>query len=424
MTLSVASAVERLFDNTAWRITAWDGSATGPTEGRAMHVQRERGLRHLVTAPGSLGMARAYLEGDLVFPEVSPGDPYDTLAHLEDGLRPRVPAARAVPELVRFFAAHPPTFPPRPVEEAPSRVRRLASGLAHGRRRDAEAVAHHYDVSNRFYELVLGPSMAYTCAVYPSPEAPLETAQEAKFDLVCRKLGLRPGMRLLDVGCGWGGMISHAVRHYGVSALGVTLSKEQAAYAVRRLAEEGIDDRATVRHQDYRDVGEDGFDAVASIGLTEHIGPRNYARYFAFLRDRLVDGGRLLNHCITRPDNGHASIPERGFINRYVFPDGGLTGSGDIVTHAENAGFEVRHHENLREHYALTCRDWCANLARNWEECVTEAGAGRAKIWGLYLAGSRLSFERNRIQLHQVLAVRTSPGGRSGFGLDPLYPRP
>ena len=422
MTMTVAQAVEHLFDNTALRVSAYDGSMSGPEDGWPTRIASERGLNYLLTAPGSLGLARAYLQDELVFEGVDEGDPYDLLVALEDGLVPRGPQWRGIPELARFAAAHRWRLPQLPPEETPSRARRLASGLAHGRRRDARAIAHHYDVSNRFYELVLGPLMAYTCAAYPSADATLEQAQEAKFDLVCRKLGLEPGMRLLDVGCGWGGMVRHAVRHYGVSALGVTLSREQATYAAARLDREGLGPRAQIRHQDYRDVAEDGFDAVSSIGLTEHIGPRNYPAYFRFLRSRLVDGGRLLNHCITRHDNGHDAVPERGFINRYVFPDGGLTGSGDIVTAAENAGLEVRHHENLREHYGLTCRDWCANLSANWEECVVEAGRGTARVWGLYLAGSRLSFERNRIQLHQVLFARTSAAGRSGFGLATLFP--
>lgn len=422
MTMTVAQAVEHLFDNTALRVGAYDGSMSGPEDGWPTRIASERGLNYLLTAPGSLGLARAYLQDELVFEGVDEGDPYDLLVALEDGLVPRGQQWRGIPELARFAAAHRWRLPQLPPEETPSRARRLASGLAHGRRRDARAIAHHYDVSNRFYDLVLGPSMAYTCAAYPSADATLEQAQEAKFDLVCRKLGLEPGMRLLDVGCGWGGMVRHAVRHYGVSALGVTLSREQATYAAARLDREGLGARAQIRHQDYRDVAEDGFDAVSSIGLTEHIGPRNYPAYFRFLRSRLVDGGRLLNHCITRHDNGHDAVPERGFINRYVFPDGGLTGSGDIVTAAENAGLEVRHHENLREHYGLTCRDWCANLSANWEECVVEAGRGTARVWGLYLAGSRLSFERNRIQLHQVLFARTSAAGRSGFGLSTLFP--
>ncbi len=160
---------------------------------------------------------------------------------------------------------------------------------------------------------------------------------------------------------------------------------------------------------------------MSSIGLTEHIGVPNYPAYFRFLRSRLREGGRLLNHCITRPDNLHPGLPSRGFINRYVFPDGGLTGSGDIVTVMEDEGFEVRHQENLREHYAMTTRDWCDNLSANWDAAVAEAGLGVARVWGIYLAGSRLSFERNRIQLHQVLASKTSAQGESGFGLRPTW---
>lgn len=421
-TMTVGEAVDRLFHNSSVRLLAWDGSTSGPADGLPMRLLSERGLNYLLTAPGSLGLARAYLTDQLVIDDVDDGDPYEVLRLLEDGLTPRRPRPADLPDLARFLMTYRPRVPELPPEETPSRLRRLADGLSHGRRRDASAIAHHYDVSNRFYEMVLGPSMAYTCAAYPSAESSLEEAQAAKFDLVCRKLGLEPGMRLLDVGCGWGGMVSHAVQHYGVTAVGVTLSAAQAQYGTQRMQREGIADRAQIRHLDYRDIAESGFDAVSSIGLTEHVGPQNYPRYFAFLRERLVDGGRLLNHCITRPDNGHGSAPERGFINRYVFPDGGLTGSGDIVVAAEDAGFEVRHHENLREHYALTLRDWCANLSKNWDDCVAEAGRNTSRVWGLYLAGSRLSFERNRIQLHQVLAVRTGDDGRSGFGLATLWP--
>src|SRR6478609_9502037 len=190
--------------------------------------------------------------------------------------------------------------------------------------------------------------MACTCSVYPTLDATLEEAQVHTFDLVCRKLELRPGMRLLDVGCGWGGMVRHAVLHYGVTAIGVTLSKEQASWGAERMAREGLDDRGDIRHGDYRDIAEGGFDAVSSIGLTEHIGVAQYPAYFGFLRDRLRPGGRLLNHCITRPSNRHAPRVRGGFIDRYVFPDGELTGVGKIVTEIQEVGLEVRHSENLR----------------------------------------------------------------------------
>jgi cyclopropane-fatty-acyl-phospholipid synthase len=261
--------------------------------------------------------------------------------------------------------------------------------------------------------------MTYTCAVFPHEDATLEQAQAEKYDLVCRKLGLRPGQRLLDIGSGWGGMVRHAAREYGVTAVGVTLSRNQAGWAQAAIERDGLADRAEVRFGDFRDVTETGFDAVSSIGLTEHVGIRNYPSYFAFIRDRLRPGGRMLNHCITRPDNN--SRDTGAFIDRYVFPDGELTGSGRIITEAQNAGLEVRHEENLREHYALTLKGWCANLVQNWDACVAEVGTGTAKVWGLYMAGSRVGFERNQIQLHQVLASRTDEQGRSGFALRPTW---
>jgi cyclopropane-fatty-acyl-phospholipid synthase len=257
--------------------------------------------------------------------------------------------------------------------------------------------------------------MTYTCAVFPTEDATLEEAQHAKYDLVARKLDLQPGQRLLDVGCGWGGMVRHAAREYGVRALGVTLSREQAQWAQEAIKREGLDHLAEVRHLDYRDVPDSGFDAVSSIGLTEHIGVDNYPAYFGFLRDKLKPQGRLLNHCITRPDNRPTQTG--AFIDRYVFPDGELTGSGTIITEIQDAGLEVQHEENLRVHYAKTLAGWSENLEANWDECVAEVGEGTARVWGLYMAGSRMGFERNEIQLHQVLATKTTDEGVSGYPL-------
>ncbi|PQM49495.1 putative fatty acid methyltransferase [Mycobacterium talmoniae] len=273
-------------------------------------------------------------------------------------------------------------------------------------------------MSNTFYEWVLGPSMTYTCAVYPDADATLEQAQDNKYRLVFDKLNLQPGDRLLDVGCGWGGMVRYAARH-GVRAIGATLSAEQAKWAQRAIEAEGLAELAEVRHSDYRDIGETDFDAVSSIGLTEHIGVANYPAYFGFLRSKLRLGGLLLNHCITRHDN--KSAPNAGgFIDRYVFPDGELTGSGRIITEIQDAGLEVLHEENLRHHYALTLRDWCANLVEHWDDAVAEVGLATAKVWGLYMAGSRVGFEQNAIQLHQVLAAKVDARGNDG-GL-PLRP--
>jgi cyclopropane-fatty-acyl-phospholipid synthase len=260
--------------------------------------------------------------------------------------------------------------------------------------------------------------MAYTCAVFPKEDASLEEAQEEKFDLVARKLGLTAGMRLLDVGCGWGGMVRHAVKHYGVTAVGVTLSAEQAAWGAAEIERQGLSPHAQVLHRDYRDSPGGDYDAISSIGLLEHVGVSQYPRYFRYLHSLLRDGGRLLNHSITRAHND-TRVVTGDFIDRYVFPDGELTGSGRIITAAQDNGFEVRHEENLREHYALTLSHWCANLVRNWDACVADVGEPTARVWGLYMAGSRLGFETNEVQLHQVLAVKVPPSGDAGYPLRP-----
>lgn len=403
-----------------FRFTAYDGSATGPRDAAvSLHLATARGAAYIATSPGSLGLARAYVSGDLQVTGLHPGDPYDLLASMGFSLGLHRPDPATLARVARALGVSRLVPPPPPPQEALPDWRRALEGLRHSRHRDSEAIHHHYDVSNRFYELLLGDSMTYTCACYPDADASLETAQAAKYDLVARKLGLRPGMRLLDVGCGWGGMVRHAVREYGVTAVGVTLSREQAEWGRRRAEAEGLAGRAEIRHGDYRDIRETGFDAVSSIGLTEHIGVRNYPGYFRFLRERLRPGGRLLNHCITRPDNRHQARVRGGFIDRYVFPDGELTGSGRIVTEMQDVGFEVRHSENLREHYAMTCRDWNRNLVAHWDEAVAEVGEATAKVWGLYLAGSRVGFERNVVQLHQVLGVRLPDDQAAGMPLRP-----
>lgn len=400
------------------KFEAYDGSSAGPEDAElGLSLLTPRGTTYLATAPGDLGLARAYVAGDLAPLGVHPGDPYELLKALADKVEFKRPPIRVLANIVRSIGLeHLLPIAPPPQEALP-KWRRMAEGLRHSRIRDAEAIHHHYDVSNAFYERVLGPSMTYTCACYPSPDATLEEAQDNKYRLVFDKLRLQPGDRLLDVGCGWGSMVRYAARR-GVRATGVTLSAEQAAWAQRAIADEGLADLAQVRHGDYRDVREANFDAVSSIGLTEHIGVANYPAYFRFLHDRLRPGGLLLNHCITRPHNRPGNIG--GFIDRYVFPDGELTGSGRIIATAQDVGLEVLHEENLRPHYALTLRDWCANLVRNWDDAVAEVGLATAKVWGMYMAGSRVGFETNVVQLHQVLAVKLDEHGANG-GL-PLRP--
>ena len=386
--------------------TAFDGSRAGPHDADVrVDVRTPLALSYLSSAPGELGLVRAYITGNL---DVV-GDLHATLVRLAE--RDQIPwwqRLTLIGLLGRDRLQH-------KVEPPPQEAR--LRGFKHSKARDQRAISHHYDVSNTFYEWVLGPSMAYTCAVYPTVDATLEEAQFAKHDLVARKLGLRPGMRLLDVGCGWGGMVMHAAEQYQVQALGVTLSRNQAEWAQKAIADAGLTDLAEVRHLDYRDVSEDGFDAISSIGLTEHIGKAKLPGYFGSLYSRLRPGGRLLNHCITRPNNLQRAAVG-GFMDRYVFPDGELVGPGHIVSEIHDLGFEVRHEENLREHYALTLKAWCENLDAHWDEAVQEVGEARARVWRLYLAASRLGFERNNVQLHQVLAVKLD-GQRSHMPLRP-----
>jgi cyclopropane-fatty-acyl-phospholipid synthase len=401
---------------------AFDGSKAGSPGSPpvTISIRTPTAVSYLAQAPGALGLARAYVSGQL---DVE-GDMYTALSRLASAQRMDLSLPERLSVINQLGG---PKLLARRVAPPPQEVRvrrQLLSGRRHSRDRDASAISHHYDVSNTFYEWVLGPSMAYTCACYPNAGASLEQAQEYKFDLVARKIGLEPGMRLLDVGCGWGGMVIHAARKYGVRALGVTLSEQQAVWAQRAIKEADLEDLAEVRHLDYREVAETGFDAVSSIGLTEHIGKARLPGYFGFLYGKLNPGGRLLNHCITRPDN---SGPERvtgGFIYRYVFPDGELEGPGYLVSQLHDAGFEVRHSENLREHYALTLAAWGANLDAHWEEAVAEVGEATARVWRLYMAGSRLGFERNQIELHQILGVKLGPGGASGMPLRPNWEPP
>jgi cyclopropane-fatty-acyl-phospholipid synthase len=399
---------------------AYDGSRAGASGAPVrITVRSPVAVRYLAQAPGALGLARAYVSGHL---DVE-GDMYTALARMAQAQQVRLSLGEQL-GMLRRLGGPKLLFPRQPPPPQEVRIRRRwLGGRRHSRGRDASAISHHYDVSNTFYEWVLGPSMTYTCACFPTGDASLEEAQAYKHDLVARKLGLRPGMRLLDVGCGWGGMVRHAAREYGVKALGVTLSAQQAAWAQQAIEREGLASLAEVRHLDYREVTEAGFDAVSSIGLTEHIGKAQLPAYFSFLHSKLRDGGRLLNHCITRPDDSEPSRRAGGFINRYVFPDGELESPGYLVTMMNSAGFEIRHEENLREHYAMTLAGWCANLDAHWDEAVAEVGEGTARVWRLYMAGSRLGFERNVVQLHQILGVRLPSGGASGMPLRPDWDR-
>jgi cyclopropane-fatty-acyl-phospholipid synthase len=396
---------------------AYDGSRAGAVDADVtIDVRSPRALSYFAWSPGPVGLARAYVAGDL---EVI-GDMYTTIERLSSLTTPATLGWSERARVARSIAPHLRHRPAPPPEEV--RINRL---LLHGRRhspaRDREAIAHHYDVPNRFYELVLGPSMSYTCACFPREQATLEEAQHEKHDLVARKLGLRPGMRLLDVGCGWGGMVFHAAEQYGVQALGVTLTRQHVDWARRAIDDRNLSGRADVRHLDYRDLDEGGFDAISSMGLTEHIGKAQLPSYFSLLHDKLRPGGRLLNQSITRPDNHEPARRRKGLVNRYVFPDGELESPGHIISAMHDTGFEVRHVENLRDHYPHTLAAWSRNLDRHWEEAAHAAGEGRARVWRLYMAFARIGFERNSLQLHQVLAVKPDRDGRSQLPLRPDF---
>jgi cyclopropane-fatty-acyl-phospholipid synthase len=280
-------------------------------------------------------------------------------------------------------------------------------------------VAHHYDVGNEFYRLVLGPTMTYSCAYFETEDTPLDTAQAAKYELICRKLGLQPGMRLLDVGCGWGGMAMHAAQRHGVSAVGVTLSRAQQELAARRVADAGLEDRIEIRYQDYRDIDDGPYDAISSIGMFEHVGLDGLEEYLARLFTLLRPGGRLLNHAISRPagEGGRPRFDPNSFIERYVFPDGELLEVGTVVSAMQQHGFEVRDVESLREHYARTLRHWVANLEGSWDQAVALAGEARTRIWKLYMAASAVNFEAGRTSIHQALGVRPGIAGGSSMPL-------
>jgi cyclopropane-fatty-acyl-phospholipid synthase len=401
---------ELLGDDIPIRIDCYDGSALGPPNAKGRLIVRSPdALAYILTAPGDLGLGRAYVSGAL---DVE-GDLFAVLA-LHDHLPKLRFDVQQWINFARLAGLSGLRRPPIPPEEA-----RL-HGRRHTRERDAAAVSHHYDVSNDFYEMLLGPSMTYSCAVWPKKSTTLEGAQAAKYDLVCQKLDLQPGMRLLDVGCGWGSMAIHAAQDYGARVVGVTLSRRQAEYAIDAVKEARLDDRIEIRAQDYRDVRDGPFDAISSIGMFEHVGGAKLDEYFSCLHSLLPARGRLLNHGIAEQAGPRRGIRRHGFIDHYVFPDGELHEIGSVVSRIQRAGFEARHVESLREHYARTLRAWVANLESRWDEAVALVGAARARIWRLYMVASALGFEDGRIQVYQTLAVR-SDGGVSGFPARPTW---
>ena len=392
-------------------LRTWDGTRAGPKDAPTLVLRNRRALRRLLYAPGELGLARAYVTGDL-----------DVEGDLADGFR-RIWAltragelnrvklgprewAEAVRLAARLGVAG---LPPKP----PAEEARL-SGKLHSLLRDRSAIAHHYDLSNAFYQLLMDESMAYSCAYFTSESQSLEQAQHDKLELICRKLGLRPGMRLLDVGCGWGSLLVHAAKHHGVEAVGITLSAEQLQHVRGRLAQHDLEDRVEVRRQDYRELPDAPFDAVASIEMGEHVGEVNYPAYAATLHRMVKPGGRVLVQQMSR---GTVAPGGGAFIERYIAPDMTMRPVGRTIGHLETAGLEVRDVHALREHYVWTVRAWAATLEENWADVVALIGETGARVWRLYLVGGALAFEENRMGVDQILTVRPGEHGRSGLPL-------
>jgi cyclopropane-fatty-acyl-phospholipid synthase len=392
------------------RFEFWDGSGLGPTDGiGTLRIRSADAVRRILWAPGELGVARAYVSGDLTIE----GDLYALLRALHDASPRdlRQIGLRALPTAVgaaRRLGVLGPPLPAPPEECRPA-------GRVHSPARDAEVVSHHYDVGNDFYRLVLGPSMTYSCARFVDKTTSLEEAQAAKHELICRKLGIdgRPGARLLDVGCGWGSMAIHAARRHGARVVGVALSREQVDLAARRVAEAGLDGQVEIRLQDYRDLRGERFDAISSIGMFEHVGSQRMLRYFETLHGLLAPTGRLLNHAISKP--GGTVLGRRSFVGRYVFPDGELLDVAEVVRAMQLTGFEVRDVESLREHYSRTLHHWVSNLEEHWEEAVALVGLPRASIWRLYMAASANGFDDGGLAIHQVLGVVPGPDGHSAM---------
>lgn len=421
--MNVADMIAAFVDDDAdLNVKAFDGSEFGsPDATLHLDVKNPRAVYYMLEHPNDLGLARAYVQGDIDSPDMLPGDPYAVFKQLM-ALKSSAHAASPtqLARIMASIASHGLRHPKAPDIEGPSRTRRMMEGLMpHSKAGDAVTVSYHYNQSNDFYRLFLGPSMTYTCAVFNSPDDTLEEAQERKLNLVFDKLGVKAGDRLLDIGCGWGSMEVLAAKR-GIHVIGVTLAEDQVQWGQEWIKREGLEDLAEIRQMDYRDVPEGDFDAICSLGMMEHVGFKNYAPYFKEILDKLKPNGRLLNHQITRTkstDNKTAGA----FIDRYIFPDGELASPGEIEMVIQDTGFEVIHQENLRQHYALTLHRWNRNLQEHWDEAVSMVGEPKARLWGMYMAGSALNFELDNIQIHQFLCVKPNDEGTDRYPLRPWW---
>ena len=400
-------------DSGSCRIEAFDGSAAGPDVApTTVVIASPDALVRFIHSPGELGLARAYACGDI---EVR-GDIMGVF-ELVDGRSGLSVTPRHVADMARIVGRRGLRRLPVPPEEVVPR------GRLHSLRRDLDAVSHHYDVSNAFYGLFLDESMTYSCAVFEQPGWSLEQAQAAKHELALRKLGLRPGMRVLDIGCGWGAHAIHAARHFDVDVVGVTLATEQVELGRKRVAEAGLSNRIELRLQDYRAVDDGPYDAVTSIGMFEHVGWDRAEEFIQSAAGVLRPGGRMMLHSITSPTARRPGRSRRQFIYRYIFPDGELQPIGRIVDELQRNGFDVADVDALNLHYAETLRHWLGRLESNWGAAVADVGVNRARIWRLYLGGCQANFLSRKLQVQQVTAAKPNADGTSALPRRPDWRR-
>ena len=398
-TTPLRTQLEAALPQRPFTLRFWDGTelpaTTGNGAGPTFTVRSPKAVGHALRAPGQLGLGRAYVSGELAIDDI------DKVIELLSTWQPppvdRSAQARLALAAARAAGIQRPPTPPR-AELRPH-------GKRHSVARDARSVRHHYDVGNEFFELFLDDSMTYSCAIFETPDQSLEDAQANKRETVCRKLALKPGERVLDVGCGWGSFAVHAAEHHGVHVTGITLSEPQAERARARAAEHGVADQVEIRVMDYRELRGEKFDAIASIGMVEHVGAANIDAYARGLASLLDPGGRLLNHGIARLR--HSDAEAGPFSERYVFPDAAPLHISRILYALEGAGFEPEHVEGYREHYARTLKHWANNLDANLQRAEQIAGPERLRVWRLYIRAARSGFQTGFTSIYQVRAIRT-----------------